>query len=145
MAGEITTIRDAIETALDAISGLQVYDHEPDNPTVTPMASIRLVGMTRNVTFGGASVPGDRTYQWIITVRLSGNIPQERWQEMDNYLAPTGNKSILAAIDTDDTLGGSVEYAVMTPNEEIEITDQEVKSDGWYYRMEFPLQTYKSG
>ena len=145
MAGEITTIRDAIEDALDDISGLQVYDHEPDSPTVTPMASIRLVGMTRNVTFEGASVPGDRTYQWIITVRIQGNIPQERWAEMDNYLAPTGSKSILATIDADDTLGGAVEYTVMTPNEEIEITDQEVKSDSWFYRMEFPLQTYVSG
>ncbi len=145
MAGEITTIRQGIETRLETISGLQVYDFEPDGISVTPMCSIRLVNMRRNVTFEGASVPGDRIYNWMLTLRIQGRIPKERWEEVDSYLAPTGSKSILAAIDGDDTLGGAVEWTVMTPDEEIEITDQEVRLDSWFYRIEFPLATYKSG
>ena len=145
MAGEISTIRDGIETQLNTISGLQVLDHEPDATTAPPAASIRLVSMTQNETFNGASTPGDRTYRWILTLRLAGAIPQEQWQDLDTYLAPTGSKSILAAIDADDTLGGAVDYSVMTPGESIEVTDRESRADGWYYVMEFPLETYKSG
>lgn len=144
--GEITNIRDGIETRLQTISGLQVYDHEPDGITVTPMASIRLEAMTQNETFTGVSVPGDRTYRWIVTLRLAGAIPQEQWQALDDYMAPTGTNSILAAIDGDDTLGGIVEYTVMTPGESIEVTDREPRDNGgWYYAMEFPLETYVSG
>ena len=145
MAGELTTIRDGIETRLKTITGLQVYDHEPDATTVTPAASISLAGVTYNETFEGASTAGDRTYRWVITLRLSGLIPEEQWQELDSYIAPTGSKSILAAIDADDTLGGAVEYSVMTPGEPIEVTDRESRADGWYYVMEFPLETYVSG
>jgi len=145
MAGELTTIRDGIETRLETISGLEVLDHEPDATTITPSASIRLESLTRNETFEGASTPGDRTYRWIITVRLAGAIPQEQWQSLDDYLAPTGTNSILAAIDGDDTLGGAADWAVMTPGESIEVTDRESRADGWYYVIEFPLETYKSG
>jgi len=145
MAGEITTIRDGIQTRLETITGLQVVDHDPEGVAFTPSVSIALVSMTRNETFEGASTPGDRTYRWVITVRLAGAIPEEMWQSLDDYLAPTGDNSILAAIDGDATLGGAVEWSVMTPGEPIEITDRESRPDSWFYAMEFPLETYKSG
>ena len=145
MAGEITTIRDGIETRLKTISGLEVYDHTPDATSVTPAASIAFVGWTPSETFKAASAPGDRTYRWIVTVRLSGSIPQEQWQALDDYIAPTGSNSILAAIDGDGTLGGAVDWTVMTPGESIEVTDRESRADGWYYVQEFPLETDKSG
>ena len=145
MAGEISGIRAGIETRLKTIDGLQVYDHEPDATTVTPAASIRLDSMTQNETFNGASTPGDRTYRWIITVRLAGAIPQEQWQALDDYLAPTGTKSILAAINGDTTLGSTVDWAAMTPGESIEMSDRESRADSWFYVMEFPLETYVSG
>ncbi len=143
--GEITDIRDGLETRLLTISGLQVYDHEPDATTVTPAASIRLESLTRNETFEGSSVPGDRTYRWILTVRLSGSIPQEQWQSLDDYLAPTGTNSIQAAIDGGSTLGGTVEWATIPTVETIEITDRESRADGWYYVMEFPVDTWVTG
>ncbi len=133
--GEITDLRNGIEARLLTIGGLQVYDHEPDATMVTPAASIRFEGWTPNVSFGNAS--GD--YHWMVTLRLSGAIPQEQWQALDDYINPTGNKSILAAIDGDFTLGGVADYTVMTPDEEIEVTDREQRADGWYYVQEFPL------
>ncbi len=135
--GELTDIRNGLETRLLTISGLQVYDHEPDATTVTPAASIRFEGWTPNVTFGNAS--GD--YQWVITLRLSGAIPQEQWQALDDYINPTGSKSILAAIDGDDKLGNVVDYTVISPGEEIDVTDREQRADGWYYVQEFPITT----
>ena len=133
--GEVSDIRNGIEARLKTISGLQVYDHEPDSTTYTPAASIAFAGWTPNVTYGNAS----RDYRWVVTLRLSGSIPQEQWQALDDFIAPTGNKSILAAIDADPTLGGIADYTVMTPGEEIEVTDREQRPDGWYYVQEFPL------
>ena len=43
--------------------------------------------------------------------------------------------------DGDDTLGGVVDYTVITPGETIEVTDREQRPDGWYYVQEFPLMT----
>jgi hypothetical protein len=145
MAGEITTVRDGIETRLLTISGLQVYDFMPDSITVVPVVTIAFDGMTYNETFEGASTAGDRSYRWVIKLRLAGSIPQEQWQELDSYIAPTGSKSILAAIDGDKTLGGACEWAVISPGEPVEATDLEQRTDGWYYVMEFPLETYLSG
>ena len=125
--GELTDIRDGIETRLKTISGLQVYDHEPDATMVTPAASIRFEGWTPNVTFGNAS--GD--YRWIVTLRLSGAIPQEQWQVLDDYINPTGNNSILAAIDGDPTLGGAVDYTVMNPGADVASTSY-VLYPRWY-------------
>ncbi len=135
--GELTDIRNGIETRLLTIGGLQVYDHMPDSITVTAVATIEFVGWTPNTTFGNAS--GE--YMWTVTVRLAGAIPQEQWQIMDDYINPTGTNSILAAIDGDGTLGGVVDYTVMTPGETIEVTDREQRPDGWYYIQEFPLLT----
>jgi len=145
VAGEVTNIRNGIETRLLTISGLQVYDHEPDATTVTPAASIRLVSFTRNQTFESASNPGDRTYNWIVSVRLSGVVPEEQWQALDDYLAPTGTKSIQAAIDGDKTLGSTVDWAVVTTVDDIEIADRESRADGWYYVLEMPIESYVSG
>ena len=143
--GEITDIRNGIETRLNTISGLQVYDHEPDATMATPAASIAFDGWTPGETFRGASNPGARTYHWVVTLRLSGAIPEEQWKALDDYIVPTGSKSILAAIDGDGTLGGIVDYTVMTPGETIEVTDRESRADGWYYVQDFPLDTGVSG
>ena len=135
--GEITDIRRGIELQLKTISGLEVYDHTPDATMATPAVSIRFEGWTPNTTFGNAT--GD--YRWIVVLRLSGAIPEEMWQALDDYINPTGSRSILAAIDGDPTLGGVADYTVMTPDEEIEVTDREQRPDGWFYVQEFPLTT----
>lgn len=146
MAGEITNIRNGLQTRLETISGLQVYDHEPDAAAVTPAASIAFVGWTPNETFAGASAPtGDRTYRFVITVRLSGAVPEEQWQALDDYINPTGTNSILAAIDGDATLGSLVEWTVITPGEPIDVTDRESKADAWFYVQEFPVECWVTG
>ncbi len=145
MAGELTSIRDGLKTRLDTISGLQVYNHTPDATSVTPAASISFDGYTPNKTFQGASTPGDRESKWIITVRLAGSIPEEQWEALDDYINPTGTNSIFAAIAGDETLGGNADWAVISPDEEIDISDREQRPDGWYYQMEFPVTVWVSG
>lgn len=142
--GEITTIRQAIETRLETISGLEVYDFEPDVPTVTPLATIKLVSIVPNESYGDVAV-ADRTYRWIITVRIQGSIAEVMWDSMDEYLDLSGSNSIFAAIYGDDTLGSTVDQAILPAGEEFEITDQEIRTDSWFYRTEFPLETWKSG
>ncbi len=145
MAGEMTSIRDGLQTRLQTISGLNVLNHTPDSASVTPAASIAFDAYTPNKTFQGASTPGDRESRWIITVRLAGFIPEEQWEALDDYINPTGTNSIFAAIEGDITLGGNVDWAVISPDEEMEVTDREQRQDGWFYQMEFPVTVYVSG
>lgn len=140
MAGEITNIRNGLQVRLETITGLQVYDHEPDGSSVTPAASIAFAGWTPQETFAYSGRPaGGVTYLFTITVRLSGLIPEEQWQALDDYINPTGTNSILAAIDGDDTLGSVVEYTVISPGEQIDVTERESKPDSWFYVQEFPV------
>lgn len=145
MAGEITSIRDGLKTRMETISGLQVYNHTPDATSVTPAASIAFAGLTPNVTFTGASTPGDRDYLFVITVRIAGAIPEEQWEALDDYMNPTGANSVFAAIDGDDTLGGIADYSVISPDEQIDVSDREQRPDGWFYQQEFPVTVAFSG
>jgi len=139
MAGEITNIRNGLQTRLETISGLQVYDHLPEGYAVSPAAAIQFVGWTPNESFSYSRPAGQASYRFVISVRLSGLVPEEMWQALDDYINPTGTNSILAAIDGDDTLGSVVDYTVITPGEDIDVTDREVGPDGWFYVQDFPV------
>lgn len=145
MAGEITSIRDGLQVRLETISGLNIYNHTPDHTSVTPAACIGFDSYTPNVTFEGASTPGDRESRWIITVRLAGSIPEEQWEALDDYINPTGTNSIFAAIKGDETLGGIADYAVISPGEEIDASERVQGQDSWFYQMEFPVTVAMSG
>jgi hypothetical protein len=103
-----STVRDNLKTALQAITGLRVFDYVPDSTNIPTNNAFAIVGQlnmnydyTLNRGFDSASC------QIIIVVgRMSERNGQER---LDGLLASSGSTSIKAAVEVDKTLGGAVQ------------------------------------
>lgn len=110
-------IREAIADQISAaITDLAVHPRSPGsiNP---PAAVVRRRVTTYDVTFDGAD---DTTYG--VTVFVSFANTDVGTEQLDDYLAPSGAKSIPAAIEADPTLGGVVDFAHVSSAEGEKVT-----------------------
>ena len=101
----VATIRDNLATRLATITGLRVFDTLPDQLNYPGLAIGHVEG-PRQATIGG---------YWSLALQLvlmaaPAELGVARGQDAaDPYLATSGTKSILAALNTDKTLGGAVD------------------------------------
>jgi hypothetical protein len=96
-----TTVRQGLSTALDTITGLRCFDYGPDS-LAPPAAVIEPL----EITFGVAMANGLDYYKGFVLIivgRMSDRSSQDR---LDAYLASSGASSVVAAIESDRTLGG---------------------------------------
>lgn len=107
---DIAVARTAVASVLsERMTGVRVYSAWPGqlNP---PAIVIRRQAVTFATTLGGAS--HDLTLAATVFLPLrTDRIAQD---ELDEFLADTGTRSIYAAIEADQTLGGAVDWAVVT-------------------------------
>ena len=105
MANEIKTALDALEAALRNIPGIRVVqDGAADGWSDFPLAEVRLASRdAAKIGFGGSSFEGEI----VITVAVAS----ERAADLIPFIEPLGAASIEAAIDSDSTLNGAVDYA----------------------------------
>lgn len=101
-----TSIRDGIVTRLQTIAGLTAYDHIPGHVNV-PAATV-----SRRVTrFDSVMARGADDFEYVVRVLVSNADPKLAQEQMSEYLAGSGAKSIKAAIEGDQTLAGVVDFA----------------------------------
>lgn len=110
----IQGIRDAVKTALETISGLTAKDNAPDTIPALPFAWIAPEMSGRfceyNIT-GSASVV---KYNFVITLLLSkAGIAEPTQESLDDYIVPTGTKSIKAAVEA-ATFSTHASYALVS-------------------------------
>ena len=98
-------IRAGLATRLRTIAGLQVYEYPP-GAIVTDAAIVRRRNTNFDVTFDGAD---DTT--WGLTVFVQFSNTEAGAASLDDYVSTTGDKSIIAALQSDPTLGGVVDYS----------------------------------
>lgn len=95
-------VRAGLATALETISGLRAFEYVPDS-LAPPAAVVEPI----EITYHGAMANGMTTYRAFILVivgRMSDRSSQAR---LDGYLGTSGASSVLAAIESDPTLGGA--------------------------------------
>ena len=97
----IAAIRDGIAANVATISGLRVSKEIPDNPN-PPIAVI----MLNSVSYDGAMHRGLVTYSFVITIIVGRVAEREAQRKLDGYIS-TGSGSLKAAVESDNTLGGS--------------------------------------
>jgi hypothetical protein len=113
----LAEVRDGLETRLETISGLRVYDYVPDD-VLYPAAVIfppTHASYRNDMGFGGY------TTQFVILLLVSAAIDR---QQLDLYalLDRTGPSSIFAAIEADRTLGGlSVDARVVSAQDALNL------------------------
>lgn len=100
MAATLTQVRNGIKTALAAIAGLSAYAVEPAKPHYPAAWTFPM-----RVDYH-ASFDGDMVYTMAVNVGVAAAEIGHAQTNLDPYLAPSGAKSIVAALEAAPTLGG---------------------------------------
>ena len=108
-AQSLTDIRDGLKTRLETISGLRVYSSQMDSIQNFPCAVLILDRLDYVIAVEGFSFQG----AWRVLVLVDAAIRQDAYELMDEYLDPSGSRSIEAAVYGDSTLGGYVDGVVV--------------------------------
>jgi hypothetical protein len=109
MSATIPEVYSALATRLDTISGLTVYDYQPDQVLATPMAFPSLTNIEYHRAMGG----GLQVYTFIISVIVGRMDDKTSQVALHNYASFSGASSIRATLESDKTLGGVVETLVV--------------------------------
>lgn len=105
MASDVS-IRDGLVTRLQTITGLTGYDHIPGQINA-PAATVS----RRQTRFDSVMARGADDFEYLVRVHVPFADPKLAQEQMSEYLAGSGAKSIYAAIDGDDTLGGVADFS----------------------------------
>lgn len=100
----LKAIRDGLQTQLQTIAGLHVYDVADSGELVSPAAVI----LPAPFDFDAAA--GDTT-DWTLHVHLFAQaaVLGAAQDQMDDLVDPSGATSVRAAVDADVTLGGNAD------------------------------------
>lgn len=105
----VSAIRNGLKARLDTIPDVTAYARPPK--------SINLPAVVVRPTSGGAisydatMADGSHNLNFLVTVLVTDQIEDLGQEQLDDYLATTGSKSVRAAVETDDTLGGVVHFS----------------------------------
>ena len=107
----ILAVRDGLKARLATIAGMHPYDIVPDD--ITTPAAVVMPGdplIVFDSTFGRA------TDELNFVILLLVQFANERTAQdaLDAYLAGSGSSSVKAAVEGDQTLGGSAGYCTVT-------------------------------
>ena len=102
-----TAIYTELKSALEAITGLRVYESVPSALNQLPSAIIIPEDFNPLVTMGGNVF----TYTVRIVLFAGSVSTAQAFKTATNWLDPTGATSVLAAVNADATLGGAVDCA----------------------------------
>ena len=103
----LANVRAGLLTRLQTITGVRAYSKWPDQ-IVTPAAMVRRMGSMPYTTFSGN---GAHRFEIVAAVQLTD---LERAQAaLDLYTDLSGDDSIVAALEGDETLDGNAEYILL--------------------------------
>ena len=98
-----TSVRQGLTTALDTITGLRCFDYVPDS-LAPPAAVVEPLEITYGMSMTTSGIDYYKGFILVIVGRMSDRSSQDR---LDAYLTSTGASSVVAAIESDRTLGGA--------------------------------------
>jgi hypothetical protein len=132
----VGAVATAIQTALATISGLRTFSYQPEqlNP---PTAYPELNQVVYHRTMGNGSALTQM--EWTIHVIVGRYTDRTAHALLDNYLSATGAKSVRAAIESSDTLGGVVQAVILSTSADVtSLTNAEAE----YLQIQFSLTVH---
>jgi len=115
MPATVSQVATGLQTRLATISGLRAFTYQPEQlnpPTAYPVLN--------SVTYHRAFAGGDVEMFWSIYVVVGRYTDRRAFDNIDDFLAYDGAKSIRAAIEGDRTLGGVCNTLVVSSSFAIE-------------------------
>ena len=130
---DITTIRQKLAENLGTITGLRTSPVLIDNPS-PPIALVNLNTIDYHDDFGNGVV-----LNFSVQVIVGRSAERNMQRKLDAYLAPTGEQSVKAGVESNRTLDGSCDdLVVSTANAIGSITI----NDQLYLAAEFQITVY---
>jgi hypothetical protein len=103
-----STVRTNLKTALQAITGMRVFDYVPDSTNVPTNNAFAIVGQL-NMNYDYTLNRGFDSATCNIIVIVGRMSEKDGQARLDGLLASSGSTSIKAAVEADKTLGGAVQ------------------------------------
>ena len=134
MPATVSQVSDGIKTALATVSGLRTHAYQPEqlNP---PFAYPELTQVTYHRSMG----LGDVEMQWTINVVVGRYTDRTANDLLDQYLSPTGAKSIRAALESDKTLGGAVQTLILSSAADVTALNE---ADANFLQIQFQMTVH---
>lgn len=134
MPATVSQVSDGIKTALATVSGLRTFAYQPEqlNP---PFAYPELTQVTYHRSMG----LGDVEMQWTINVVVGRYTDRTANDLLDQYLSPTGAKSIRAALESDKTLGGVVQTLILSSAADVTALNE---ADANFLQVQYQLTVH---
>jgi hypothetical protein len=123
-------VREGLKANLQAIQGMRVYDLIP-SPAVAPAA---VVGQL-DFTFDLNNARGLDQANLDVVVLVQRFTERTGQNELDKYLAGSGDYSIKAAIESDRTLGGACDTLRVTSAEAGTYVSGDIEFLSYRYRL----------
>jgi len=130
---DITTIRQKLAENLGTITGLRTSPVLIDNPS-PPIALVNLNTVDYHDDFGNGIV-----LNFSVQVIVGRSAERNMQRKLDSYLAPTGEQSVKAGVESNRTLDGSCDDLVVTTANAI---GSLTINDQLYLAAEFQITVY---
>ena len=130
---DITTIRQKLAENLGTITGLRTSPVLIDNPS-PPIALVNLNTVDYHDDFGNGIV-----LNFSVQVIVGRSAERNMQRKLDAYLAPTGEQSVKAGVESNRTLDGSCDDLVVTTANAI---GSLTINDQLYLAAEFQITVY---
>jgi hypothetical protein len=134
MAATVVQVLDGLVTRLRTIDGLRAYDR-PADISAAPAAFTLLEA----VDFQNAFALGDPRMEITVTVIVARTSDRAAYERMSEYVAPTGSRSVRAAIEADRSLGGVCQTLIVQRADNIRSVSQ---GDAEYLAVDFGLTVH---
>ena len=132
----VNAVATAIATKLATISGLRTYTYQPEQVT-PPVAYPELTQVVYHRTMGKGTALTQM--EWLIHVIVGRYTDRTAHDLLDQYLSATGAKSVRAAIESDDTLGGVVQAIILSTSADITSL---TSGDAEFLQIQFTLTVH---
>ena len=106
MTATLTEVRNALKATLESISGLRV--HAFPKGEISPPAAVIMPAEGAFLSYR-VTMDASHDLELTITVFTQWSTDAGATEALDAYLADSGTKSIYAAVEADQTLGGVVD------------------------------------
>ena len=141
----LSVIRNGLKTVVEAYySGFDfvVYPYEPDGVLEYPCL---VCHPTEDLDYQtGPSGTSDVRFRLQATLHLYIQDSVELETEMDKYRSPTGTESLRAAVNSDDTLNGSVTYAEVVRSGQAQRGADAGQEKFWEFSSQFEIDIIKN-
>jgi hypothetical protein len=134
MGATVVQVLHGLVAALRTIDGLRCYDR-PADLTAAPAAFTLLEA----VDYQNAFALGDPRMEITVTVIVARTSDRAAYERMSEYVAPTGSRSVRAAIESDRTLGGVCQTLIVQRADNIRSVSQ---GDAEYLAVDFGLTVH---